>query len=569
MSGAAGAPARGPARTIGLTFIAAAAVARILIVLHRVLDPDESQHLHAAWRVAQGLVPHRDFWEHHLALFYYLLAPVTRLFEESPAVFTGARVLMVLFGAASLALTYGLGRRLGPGVGPLALAVLLTSPEFTDLSTETRPDVPALVAWLLGLQALVRWRGTDRWGWLVAAGLAQGTMVALTTKALFALPGVLVVLAVGAARQAPAGSPRWLGRVVAAGALFGAAMLAVPALLLGALAMTGGLAALAALVDQVVLDNLAFVDFAKNGPVGDASVAVLVAGILGVMAVAQVRRWGLLTDRVHGTLLPPAVSLAVVLSLPGVPAVYAHAWLPILPILALYASVAGVGLLAWAYRRPGRWRRLAVAAVGALVLVVPAVTTVVHLVLPDHGGPQRALVRRLLTRACPGEPVLDGNALAVYRPSAHRHGVLILGVREWVARGVMAEEEVEADIRQARAPVAVPDRRLRALVGPVAKFLARHYVALDREILVLGGEARADGGPGGGRAYVDLLRGGRYRLEVAPGVALAINHVPADPGWRDMEAGRHEMTWTGGPGAIRLTIGDCAERGGPGRIPAG
>ena len=55
-----------------------AAVVRVGVVLNRSLDADESQHLHAAWLVGQGQVPFRDFWEHHLPLFYYLLAPLTR-----------------------------------------------------------------------------------------------------------------------------------------------------------------------------------------------------------------------------------------------------------------------------------------------------------------------------------------------------------------------------------------------------------------------------------------------------------------------------------------------------------
>ena len=45
--------------------------------MNRSIDPDESQHLHVAWLVAQGQVPYRDFWEHHLPLFHYGVAPLT------------------------------------------------------------------------------------------------------------------------------------------------------------------------------------------------------------------------------------------------------------------------------------------------------------------------------------------------------------------------------------------------------------------------------------------------------------------------------------------------------------
>ena len=45
-------------------------------------------------------------------------------------------------------------------------------------------------------------------------------------------------------------------------------------------------------------------------------------------------------------------------------------------------------------------------------------------------------MRRELRLACPGEAVLDGTALYVFRPAAYRYGALIRGVREWVARGL-------------------------------------------------------------------------------------------------------------------------------------
>ena len=50
-------------------------VLRIGVVVNRSIDPDESQHLHVAWLVAQGQVPYRDFWEHHLPFFHYASRP--------------------------------------------------------------------------------------------------------------------------------------------------------------------------------------------------------------------------------------------------------------------------------------------------------------------------------------------------------------------------------------------------------------------------------------------------------------------------------------------------------------
>ena len=38
-------------------------------------DADELQNLHYAWNIAHGLVPFRDFFEHHPPLLHYVLAP--------------------------------------------------------------------------------------------------------------------------------------------------------------------------------------------------------------------------------------------------------------------------------------------------------------------------------------------------------------------------------------------------------------------------------------------------------------------------------------------------------------
>ena len=40
----------------------------------RQFDPDELEHAHLAWSIAQGALPYRDLFEHHTPLFHYLLA---------------------------------------------------------------------------------------------------------------------------------------------------------------------------------------------------------------------------------------------------------------------------------------------------------------------------------------------------------------------------------------------------------------------------------------------------------------------------------------------------------------
>jgi 4-amino-4-deoxy-L-arabinose transferase-like glycosyltransferase len=525
-----------------------AVLLRAGVVLNRMIDPDESQHLHVAWRVAQGQVPYRDFWEHHLPLFHYLVAPLTRALFDRPEIYFAARALMVLASAGAVVVTWRIARRLSAGGAAWAVVVLLALPQFAETSTEARPDVPALLAHLLGLLALVRWRegGAARWLW--AAGAWQGLALALSLKAAFGLLGVAAAVAgPGPARPA---------RVPALLRLAGGAAVA-PAAVLAWLLWSGGSPAVRSLTRDVVLGSLGFVDRAKAWPVYGSEIGAFVVAGLGVALAARARGRGLPGHPVHGAVLVPTLVVALALALPWTPAVYQHAWLPLLPPVAVYAGLGVATLVDRARRRltPGRIAVAAAAVLGAVL--VPGGEAVVF-ALRNQNAAQLRQMRAALALACPGEPVLDGVALAVFRPAAHRYGTLVTGVREWVAQGMISEETLVADMREARARVALPDRRLRAMIGPVATFLRDHYVPHAEGVLVAGAEIAA--APGGGRRYVDLLVGGPHLLAVSPGTEVAVDTVAVPPGWVTLAAGPHEVTWRGAGGTVRLVVATCPER---------
>jgi Dolichyl-phosphate-mannose-protein mannosyltransferase len=547
--------------------LALAAVVRLGVVVNRPLDPDESQHLHTAWLVSQGRVPYRDFWEHHTPGFFYLMAPLTRWLAEQPTVYLGGRLLMTVAALGALALTWRLARRLAPPVAAVTLLAFL--PQFAETSTETRPDVPALVAWLASVVAVVRWgEGAERGDgrrqrWLWAAGLGLGVALALSLKAAYGVAGLGLAVALRAWGGASTAERRPLRDRVGAVArgLFSLAggLAAAVGLLVAWIAWLGGWPTVSRMADQVAGQTWRFVDFSKTRPVHGSEIGFLLLALAGIGLAARRVGRRVLQHPVHGPLLLSLVVIALALSLPRTPAVYQHAWLPVLPILAVYAGVA----LAWtldqarATGRPRAWVLATLAIVGGLV--VPGAESVVYAVRDQLSGSLRLMTTELRA-ACPGEPIVDGTGLAVFRPSAHRYGVLVTGVREWIARGAIAEETIEADIRAARAPAAYPDKRLRGLIGPVADFLASHYVAGDDGLLVAGVRLRASGSPGVGRALADLVVPGPYRLVAGPGLQVAIDGAPARHGVVVLTAGRHVVTWTGPAGTIELTLLGCAER---------
>jgi hypothetical protein len=243
--------------------------------------------------------------------------------------------------------------------------------------------------------------------------------------------------------------------------------------------------------------------------------------------------------------------------MPRTPAVYQHAWLPLLSVVAVYAGLAVATLAEWARRDPSR-RRVATAAIAIVVaVVIPAGESLIFAVR-DQNASDLSLMRAQLRLACPGEPVLNGTALHVFRPAAYRQGTLVRGIRESVARGHIAEESIADDMRAARAPVAHADFRIRGMIGPVADFLRQHYVAGPDRLRIVGADIVAS--TDGGRAVVEALRPGRYLLIFGPELSVSLDGTPAERGWIDLAARRHEVTWQGRGGTIRLVAATCPER---------
>jgi len=199
-------PARLAIRT-ALVVAGATLLARLWFVAHRALDLDEFEHAHAAWSVARGLLPYRDFFEHHSPGLYLLFAPLfgtPALTTDAKAALDAlmlARGTMWLLTAASIAIVYRLASLVGNRIAAaFAVVLLATSSQFLESMLEFRPDVPAVLCLLLAIWCLTAADGRDdalRAGArLVAAGCAFGAALLFTQKVLFAAPGLGLALVI-------------------------------------------------------------------------------------------------------------------------------------------------------------------------------------------------------------------------------------------------------------------------------------------------------------------------------------------------------------------------------------
>jgi 4-amino-4-deoxy-L-arabinose transferase-like glycosyltransferase len=180
--------------------IAGLLAARLPLLASRPFDPDELEHAHAAWSLFRGMLPYRDFFEHHTPWYYYVLRPffnwfdVDTSFQSAKHFLVLGRSLSLLFTIVSVALVLWLGRSWKDRRTGLVAALLFVSqPIVLQKTLEMRPDVLALPFYLAALVLVVRGIRGDSSKLprhFVLAGLALGAAMMCTQKMLFALPGL-------------------------------------------------------------------------------------------------------------------------------------------------------------------------------------------------------------------------------------------------------------------------------------------------------------------------------------------------------------------------------------------
>jgi hypothetical protein len=187
-------------RLAGVVVLATAAVLLLathaMVVLDRIdraLDHDESQHLHIAWLMSQGLRPFVDFDDHHAPFLHFLLerlipTATNQRFPllDVPTFAARARILSAAAGttgvlAASL-LTF---RATGRALSPLLTATLLLGAGFFWLRgiADVRSDpLASMFFWGGALLVTLGGRGWTR------AGLAKGLGAGLACVAFLVNP---------------------------------------------------------------------------------------------------------------------------------------------------------------------------------------------------------------------------------------------------------------------------------------------------------------------------------------------------------------------------------------------
>jgi hypothetical protein len=180
---------------------------RLWLLETRLFDQDEFEHLHGAWLIFKGLLPYRDYFEHHTPWFHFLLAPFYHFFDvekdagDAFAFLFFARRLMWLLTGVILLFTFWLGSLWHDArVACVGTLFLVNTEIFSARTLEIRPDVLATACWLVCLVLVVSAVQSEKavcskTQWQFAwSGAFLGAGIMANQKVLFALPGLAIAM---------------------------------------------------------------------------------------------------------------------------------------------------------------------------------------------------------------------------------------------------------------------------------------------------------------------------------------------------------------------------------------
>jgi len=461
-----------------------------LISLHWLhpLQWDEVEYFRATDWVRQGLVPFRDFWEHHTPLQWFVFAPWSALTsDEGVSAIVTMRWLQVPFWIAAFALLMVWMRRafLPAQARWAAMSIVLGSSLFMIPAVEYRIDTLGCVLYIVAL-ALLQKMHTSR-----SAAIASGVVLTLAGLANLRL-GPLLAVTVILVRVIDADVRAWRNNVRAQWVWLGVALTLLAAV--SYLTVTDSLAAAwrhvwvenyvgeryAQAIPGAVLHRILVpfgVRFLASESRFDAAgidaggMVILVLGTVGMLRAFS--RWRS-PDWLFLLAMLQAVNVLFIFRMKNV-YVYHFEIIALLMLPLIAAEVA-------------RWRRRNIAAAVAIVAVAASSFAAVFRGKELDRAYQDLVMKEAHARSRPGDRVFDGVGWALRREPAYRFWFLPDLARQLVSHRQAAPYTVQDAIRHPPAVVIADQNAIvwmsrdRALMS----FLASHYIPVWRNLWVPG-----------------------------------------------------------------------------------
>jgi hypothetical protein len=489
-----------PSPVIVALLAAALAFALALLQWGQVLNWDELEFARATRWIAEGRVPFRDFWEHHLPLQWLLFAPIAAMFDGPGAASVVAlRWAQIPLWIGTCALLGSLMRRAEINTRGrwTAALLLLSSLWFGRAALQYRVDVPGHLAYIAALWLIVHRRAS----WLAGALLSLAVLANMRLA-----PLVVITVLLALFWRPDAERWAWNGRVLRVIAAGIAVALAVIVALHVSGAYRGfmhGVVWYNRSTDRMLPDE-ASVFFARlitpfvQHDLGGA--AFLVAAAAGVfLALRRIARPG----TVQFLALIALASLSTIAAL-GIQYEYHFQTSALLLIPAAAYAID---------RLRNEKYVLALAGIAAAGLALNAIA------LAPGFGKSLAYQDRVMTEVDritqPNDRVWDSVGYALRREPAYPYWFLPAGVRFLADRNLIAAYDLEQLAAHPPAAIVFTGRTRFWLEGRprLARHVFHHYLPLYQHLWIPGLSGML--GPQPSRATWTVPRSGYYDLYVS------------------------------------------------------
>ena len=558
-------------RKVQALFVLAAIAVAVRLFALQFLHPlnwDEVEYFRATDWVRHGLVPFRDFWEHHTPLQWFVFAPFIGL-TSSPGVAAVIfmRWMQVPLWVAAFWLINRIMQR--AGIDVLArwttLVLALTSSLLMISAVEYRVDILAIALYLAGVMLLLSPPGPLLGPRSAVLGLNQSVDGRnLAAGALFCLAGFanlrlgpLLAITVILNRLIDIRERRWGGSSRANSVFAGAACT-----LLGGLLYFAATDSLKAVYQHVWVDNYVGEKYAERVPFAFLHRVLMPFGI-------RIYGGG---DRFQWTGIDLAGAIIVLVGLFGLVRALRDWRAPgILFVVALLqiANIAFIAKMKFVYHYHLQVAVLLMLPFVALAMrnarfamALAVMASLLHAPIVLLRGKelelkyQDTIMREVHARTTPGAKVFDGVGWAIRREPAYRFWFLPVLARQLVANNHAPPLTVQQWLADPPAAVITDRNAVVWLTSThtLAEHVVRHYLPVWRNLLVPALSARL--APGRKAEWI-VSENGVYRLTAsqplanhswfrapfsfhAPlelrsmrpaGLSFAVNGAAVDPKW--------------------------------------
>ena len=541
-------------QALALLAVAATLGLMLAVGLTSYFGTDEFNYAHAAWAIAQGQEPYRDFFLHHFPGIMQLGSVVFRLWDD-PRAIDGLRWLMLPFWLGAAAVIALLNRRHGRWPALLSIPLLGSLGAWVQYGTQYRPD-PVAIAFFLTSLLLATGRGPAERGRGFLAGICLVLAIWCSQKVIvYGLPLYAVWLVAAVQAWRTPGQPRAIPEPAwfALGAVAGALPIALYLTFTHNWKPWWEWCLYGGIVHETFYPKRP--PWISLRPTLRANWHVLGLALIGFGCVLRgVWRRGFraaLSDP-DVLLLACAVSTAVSYFMQQAP----YGWSLVAPLafVALLAARALGEMVQRALRSSSPISRQLVVAIGCIVVAFASVPLSTRAMLRTTRlrATQEAMLDNVARLTSPTDPAYDNTGYYVARPHAH-----FLFWTDQSARIVHRDRlirEVPAAILDRGVTLRIRDRRDLELPTGLQAFLNDHFVCVLGDVCLWGhtyfGLARTP-------ALFTAVRDAEYY--VTPPSAISSGQLQIDgsqvarPVFR-LVRGDHQVSWSGSMASPRFSI---------------